>query len=80
MGIKTIFRPQKLHRAGTAPPILKFLDPPLYLMGMLAYLCHDLSESYVDLSDIYVDLSIIYVDLSEYYVDLTEKNIISTSS
>ena len=28
-GIKTIFRPQELYRAGTAPPVLKFLDPPL---------------------------------------------------
>ena len=28
-GIKTIFRHQKLYRAETAPPVLKFLDPPL---------------------------------------------------
>ena len=28
-GIKTISRPQKLYRAGTAPPVYKFLDPPL---------------------------------------------------
>ena len=33
-GIRTIFRPQKLYRARTAPPpVLKFLDPPLiYLL------------------------------------------------
>ena len=28
-GIKTISRPKKLYRNGTAPPALKFLDPPL---------------------------------------------------
>ena len=28
-GIKTISRHQILYRAGTAPPVLKFLDPPL---------------------------------------------------
>ena len=27
--IKTNPRPQKFYRAGTAPPGLKFLDPPL---------------------------------------------------
>ena len=27
-GHQKIFTPQKLYRAGTAPPVLKFLDPP----------------------------------------------------
>ena len=29
MGIKTIPRPQGFYSAGTPPPVLKFLDPPL---------------------------------------------------
>ena len=30
-GIKAIFRPQKLYRAETTLPVLKFLDPPLII-------------------------------------------------
>ena len=30
-GIKTISRPKKLYRAWTAPPVLKFQDPPLMI-------------------------------------------------
>ena len=40
--------------------------------NMVAYFCHQLSDSYADLSDNYVDLSDLYVDLSDNYVDLLE--------
>ena len=34
-GIKTISRPLNIYRAGTAPPVYKFLDPPLRLVCQL---------------------------------------------
>ena len=34
-GIKTNLRPKEFYRAGTAPPILKFLDPPLHPIQQL---------------------------------------------
>ena len=43
-----------------------------YVVCMVAYFCHHLSDNYVDLSDNYVDLSDLYVDLSDNYVDLSE--------
>ena len=42
-----------------------------YVLFMVAYFCHHLSDNYVDLSDLYVVLSDLYVDLSDPYVDLS---------
>ena len=35
MDIKTNARLQEFYRAGTAPPVLKFLDPPLMFHRLL---------------------------------------------
>ena len=35
--IKTNARPQEFYRAGTAPPVLKFLDPPLMFHRLFTY-------------------------------------------
>ena len=40
----------------------------LFIIVMVGYFCHHLSDNYVDLTDLYVDLSDHYVDLSDNFV------------
>ena len=42
-----------------------------FLISMVAYFCHHLSDNYVDLSDLYVVLSDLYVDLQDLSVELS---------
>ena len=56
-----------------------------HLHGMVAYICHHLSDNYMLICQIlmsscqifYVDLSDLYMDLSDLYVDLSLKDLTS---